>query len=81
MVTNNQRENKKRRDHTYKINDKVSKTKPGILRKVVPKREGPYTVTKTYDNGTIGIRLGAVYERINICRVTPYHEKKEQPKS
>ena len=72
---NNARENSTRVDHTYKVGDFVSVTRPGIQRKLRRKRDGPHVVTKVHDNGTISIRQnGAVVERINIRRVTPYHE-------
>ena len=74
MVENNQRENAKRIAHKYKQGDKVSKTRPGILPKMQRKRDGPFVVTKVFDNGTLDILQGAVTERVNIRRVTPFHE-------
>ncbi|CAB9510525.1 Retrotransposon protein [Seminavis robusta] len=71
---NNERENSKRIAHTYSIGDMVSKARPGILRKLRRKRDGPFTVTHVYTNGTIRIRQGAISERINIRRVQPFSE-------
>ena len=75
MVENNQRENAKRLAHDYKVGDMVSKTRPGILRKLRRKRDGPFLVTKVNDNGTLEIRQGAITECVNIRRLTPYHEE------
>ena len=77
MVENNQQENAKRIVHEYKVGDKVSKTRPGIQRKLRRKRDGPFVVTKVYNNGTLAILRGAVTERVNIRRLTPFHEAEE----
>ena len=71
---NTARENKTRLDHPYSPGDKVSLTKPGILPKMSLRKEGPYTVVQAYDNGTVRIRQGAVSQRVNIRRITPYRE-------
>ena len=65
---------KKRIPHKYHVGDRVSKTRPGTLPKLTPKRDGPYEVINVYDNGTIRIRRGAVSERINIRCVHPYED-------
>ena len=75
---NNERENSKRIEHTHKVGDTVSLARPGILRKLRSRRDGPHTVEKVYDNGTIGIRKGAVFERVNIRRVQPFYEKEDK---
>ena len=72
---NNARENSRRIAHTYKVGDKVSKQRPGILPKLSRKRDGPYTITKVYTNGTVCIRNGATTERINIRRIAPYIDR------
>ena len=72
---NNARENSRRIAHTYKVGDTVSKKRPGILPKMRRKRDGPYTVTKVYSNGTVSIQNGATFERINIRRLAPYTER------
>ena len=40
-------------------------------------RTGPYEIinSKVHTNGTVRIRRGAVTERVNIRRITPYHER------
>jgi transposase InsO family protein len=71
---NNSRENSKRISHDYKIGDKVLIEKPGINRKLSTPRSGPHVVKKVYTNGTVLIQRGAVTERVNIRRLTPYFE-------
>ena len=71
---NLRRENLRRRKYDYEINQKVLKKlhKPT---KLGEKHEGPYNIEKVYCNGNITVKLRPnVIERINIRRVTPYHE-------
>ena len=71
---NLRRKNLKRRKYDYEINQKVLKKlhKPT---KLGEKHEGPYNIEKVHCNGNITIKLRPnVTERINIRRVTPYHE-------
>ena len=70
----NEWENKKRIPHTYSVGDKVSKNRPGIQAKLKRKRDGPYTITHVYDNGTVRILRGNVSERLNVRRVQPYFD-------
>ena len=69
---NNANENDKRLPHKYRVGDQVSKTRPGLQPKLSSKRDGPYDVVAVYNNGTIRIRRGAIEERLNIRRVTPF---------
>ena len=74
---NNQRENSKRKPHTYQVNDQV-------LVKLNPSRKhgearykGPYRVTRVNDNGTLELEQGtpnggAVLQTWNIRNVFPY---------
>ena len=73
---NNERENRSRIDHTYKVGDSVSKHRHGILPKLRRRKDGPYVVQKVYANGTVSIRKGAVTERVNIRHITPFHERR-----
>ena len=75
MQRNNIRENRSRIDHTYTQGEKVLLDKPGILRKMTVPRQGPYEVERVYTNGTIRIRRGAISERVNLRRVTPYTDR------
>jgi len=72
--SSNRAENSKRIDYTYKVGDKVLLTKPGILRKLATPRTGPFEVQQVFSNGTINIRRGAIIQRVNIRRVSPFHE-------
>jgi transposase InsO family protein len=73
-LRNNKHENERRIPHQYKVGDQVSKTRPGMQSKLSRKRDGPYEVIAVYNNGTIRIRRGAITERLNIRRVTPFEE-------
>jgi transposase InsO family protein len=74
MTKSNARENASRLPHEYKVGDKVLLAKPGMLRKLSVPRTGPYLVQAVYANGTLRIKRGAVSERVNIRRVTPFIE-------
>ena len=69
---NNVQENSLRINHDYKIGDKVLITNNDIHRKLNCPTKGPYPIVQTYTNGTVRVQYGAVTERINICRCTPY---------
>jgi transposase InsO family protein len=77
MRRNNERENKGRRAHDYKVGDQILLTDSRKKSKLLPPREGPYQVERVYTNGTLLIRRGAVSERVNIRRVTPYFESED----
>ena len=71
----NEKENTRRVAHDYTIGDQVLVEKPGINRKMAQPRTGPYEIVRVHANGTVRIRRGVVTERINIRRLTPYHER------
>jgi hypothetical protein len=75
IIRDNARENSRRIVHEYKVGDQVLINKPGILRKMSTPREGPYTVIRVHTNGTVRVQRGPVATRINIRRLTPYHER------
>ena len=75
MLRNNQRENKSRVPHEYKVGDLVTLDKPGISRKMSTPKLGPHTIERVYNNGTILIRKGPVTERVNIRRCHPFFEE------
>ena len=58
----NQRENKSRIQHVYKVGDKVLLQKPGLLRKMTIPYSGPYEVQRVFTNGTMSIINGAVIQ-------------------
>lgn len=74
---NNQRENAKRKDHTYAIGDKVVVSQDPHRKHGSDRYKGPYKVTKVFDNGTVRLRKrtptgGAVFQTWNIRNVFPY---------
>jgi transposase InsO family protein len=77
MRRNNERENKSRKAHEYKVGDKILLTDSRKRSKLAPPREGPYQVERVFTNGTLLIRRGAISERVNIRRVTPYFESED----
>jgi hypothetical protein len=66
MRHNNERENKGRKIHDYKVGDRILLTDSRKKSKLSPPREGPYQVEHVYTNGTLLIQRGAVSERVNI---------------
>jgi len=75
VTVNNKRENATRIAHQYKVGDKVLLAKPGIIPKLEHPRTGPYEITQVYTNGTVRIRRGILFERVNLRRLTPYYER------
>mmetsp|Transcript_126 Transcript_126/g.296 ORF Transcript_126/g.296 Transcript_126/m.296 type:complete len:102 (-) Transcript_126:186-491(-) len=75
--TNNFKENKKRVNHTYSVNDLVLIITPSSernkQRKLSSPTEGPYRITKVYANGTVRILRGHFEETMSIRRLRPYH--------
>ena len=70
---NNEIENSKRRAHQYMVGDRVL-LKRGTENKYESPYEGPYSILKIHDNGTVQLQRGAVSDIINIRRITPYFE-------
>jgi len=70
----NERENKLRKDHTYKIGDKV------LLKNAWPTKFnqdaflGPYKVTAVRNNGTVRARKGRLTDTFNIRNLVPFRE-------
>ena len=69
---NNARENGLRIPHDYQIGDKVLITNNDIARKLNCPTKGPFPIVQVYANGTVRVKNGAVTERVNIRRCTPY---------
>ena len=70
----NLRENQKRVDYDYQIDNKVYIIKDGIYRKLDAPKMGPFRITDVYTNGTVRIQRGNVNERINIRRLEPHFD-------
>ena len=71
QIRDNERENRSRTNYKYKVGDMVR-----IITTVRERRgkligfehPGPYEVTRAHNNGTVTIRCGTFFERINIRR-------------
>ena len=75
-IKNNEKENKNRKAHEYKVGDLVLLVTPPYERKneakISPPTEGPYPITHVYPNGTIRIQRGNFSDKVSIRRVWPY---------
>ena len=71
ILKNNKAENAKRIPHTYAIGDKVL-LRRGNENKYETPFQGPYTITKVNENGTVRMLIKNVDDTINIRRLTPY---------
>jgi hypothetical protein len=79
MKRNQMRENNKRIAHTFKVGDQVLLTDSRPNRpKLDAPRKGPFAVLQVYSNGTLRIQRGAITERVNIRRLTPFFESRGQ---
>ena len=76
IVQNNRRENAKRIEHTYNVEDKVMIRQDPSRKHGSALYKGPYTVTRVYDNGTVKLARatangGAVSQTWNIRNIYP----------
>ena len=60
MKNNNEQENKRRKVHHYKVNDKVLLKGIRATKYGTNPYEGPYTVIKVNRNGTVRLRKGRI---------------------
>ena len=70
---NNEAENRKRKEYTYKEGEKIL-LRRGTENKMEVPYEGPYEIIKVNDNGTVKLRLENTQETVNIRRIKPYKE-------
>ena len=70
---NNQRENAKRLPHKYKEGDQVLMAKESKSKYGHVSYQGPYTITKVNNNGTVRLLKGAVSDTFNIRLIKPYN--------
>ena len=73
ILKNNKRENLKRIPHQYHAGDKVMLHK-GTNFKYEQPYTGPHEIIETFTNGTVSLKVGAVTDQVNICRIHPYKE-------
>ena len=74
---NNQKENSKRIPHEYKIGDKVLMNMTDITKSKYGSNpfDGPYTVRRVNDNGTLVLEMGPILDTVNIRNVKPFKRK------
>jgi hypothetical protein len=70
---NNDRENSKRKHHTYKEGDMVM-LRIGSENKYERPYGGPHRILQVNTNGTVKLQIGAVTDTINIRRLHPYKD-------
>ena len=68
---NNKAENAKRVAHLYKEGDLVLLQR-GTENKYKTPYQGPFSILKVNDNGTVRLKVGAVKDTVNIRRLTPF---------
>ena len=69
---NNQRENAKRKEHVYRVGDKVLLSKGNEFKYETP-FSGPHEILRVNDNGTVRLQVKAVADEYNIRRLYPYY--------
>mmetsp|Transcript_8558 Transcript_8558/g.12210 ORF Transcript_8558/g.12210 Transcript_8558/m.12210 type:complete len:242 (-) Transcript_8558:219-944(-) len=78
QIRNNDRENRSRIPHEYRIGDKVL-----VITKVINREgkvkgfrhKGPFPVSKVFDNGTVEIKRRNYDEAINVRQLKLYNER------
>ena len=68
---NNKRENAKRKEHVYRVGDKVLLSKGNEFKYETP-FSGPHEILRVNDNGTVCLQVKAVADEYNIQRLYPY---------
>ena len=69
---NNKRENSKRIEHNYKVDDLVLYHVPSKSKFGPPEYKGPYKIKTVGTNGTVWLKMGPLTETVNIRNVRPY---------
>ena len=70
----NERENKNRIEHKYKVGDKVLLKNAWKTKFNQDAYIGPYTITTVRNNGTIRARKGRVTDTYNLRNIIPFKE-------
>lgn len=79
IVQNNKRENATRREHTYKVDDRVKIRQSPNRKYGEDSYKGVYRIVQVNENGTCKLRRitengGAVTQTWNIRNIVPYHD-------
>ena len=72
--TNNQKENKKRISHQYRVGDKVLYRVDSLSKYSENPYDGPYEIVRVNTNGTVRLKMDAVTDTVNIRLLKPYRE-------
>ncbi len=72
--TNNQKENKKRIFHQYRVGDKVLYRVDSLSKYSENPYDGPYEIVRVNTNGTVRLKMDAVTDTVNIRLLKPYRE-------
>ena len=71
---NNKRENAKRVEHEYQVDDKVYLLR-GTENKYETPYSGPYKILQVNDNGRVRLKVKNVVDTYNIRRLKPANEE------
>ena len=71
MLTNNKRENKNRMDYEYRIGQQVYIKQEQSRKYGTDAYNGPHTVTRVHNNGTVRVRFGNIEDTYNIRHLEP----------
>ena len=72
---NNQRENAKRKDYVFKVNDLVLIKQAQTTKYGTDQFRGPYPIVSINDNGTLRVREGStLVDTYNVRQVAPYRQ-------
>ena len=74
IAKNNERENKGRIKHTYKVGDKVLYKRDDKAKFQKDPWDGPYTIEEVFNNGTVRFKRGSLSDITNIRLIKPYYE-------
>jgi len=72
IIQNNQRENKVRIPHDYKVGDEVLYRNDYLAKYSQDPYDGPYRIVRVNTNGTVRLEMGAVTDTVNIRLIKPY---------
>ena len=73
IQVNNERENRKRKAHTFHAGDQILLKRGKRQPKLNPLRDGPYSIVKVYTNGTVKISKSPVlHQVVSIRNIMPY---------
>ena len=73
IQVNNERENRKRKAHTFRAGDQILLKRGKRQPKLNPLRDGPYSIDKVYTNGTVKISKSPfVHQVVSIRNILPY---------